>query len=228
MGHFNWTSLSAILVNWSYSVLETSRERSTATGAAICHRAQAFNLSRHWEEAAKPLACTAQQVTGEIRGAAQQTNTGCIVFSGILLSWCYLLLHLLNWYKTIYSTQVKPAAKGYSEYFVKAAAPSISFIYHTTLLHEDPEISLLLTICLSAADFIVLVGWNMIYSILSLQLTPSTSLLWWFIRKMGKDGHLKAKGQAKHSPALTFALAIFHANISMKNATGWVGCILQL
>lgn len=74
----------------------------------------------------------------------------------------------------------------------------------------------------SAADFIVLVGWNIIYSTLSLQLLSSTSLLWCFIRKRGKDGHLRAKGEAKHNPALTFALAVFHATIYMENATGWV------
>lgn len=36
-------------------------------GAAICHRAQAFKLtSGHWEEAAEPLVCRTEWITGEI------------------------------------------------------------------------------------------------------------------------------------------------------------------
>lgn len=107
---------------------------------------------------------------------------------------------------------------------MKAAAPSIKTSYITQLScmgFEDPEISLLQIICLCSglhcAD-----GLDIIYSILPLQLPPSTSLLWCFIRKRGKDGHLRAKGEAEHSPALTFALGVFHAAIYTKNATGWV------
>lgn len=72
----------------------------------------------------------------------------------------------------------------------------------------------------SAADCIG--GLDINYRILSLPFIPSTSLFWCFIRKMGEDGHLRAKGEAKHSPALIFALAVFHSTIYMKNATGWV------
>lgn len=99
-----------------------------------------------------------------------------------------------------------------------------SFIYHTTLLHGgwgSSEIPHLLTICLCSRLHCT-GGLDIIYSILPLQFTPSTSLLWCSFRKKGKDGHLRAKGKAKCSPALTFALAIFHATIYMKNATGWV------
>lgn len=67
-------------------------QRSTAIGAAICHRAQAFNLrSGDWEEAAKPLIWKTEQITGEIHGPAQQTTALCFQAFCFPVAICYYI-----------------------------------------------------------------------------------------------------------------------------------------
>ena len=194
-------------------------QRSTAIGAAICHRAQAVNLrSGNQEEAAKPLICRAERITGEIHGPTQQTRTRCIMFSGFLLSCCYLLLHPFNWHKPNYCIKSSLLPSD-TEYCVNAAAPSVKVSCTMKLFWvrvEDPRFSSLgdPPLC-SRSDRIGGLGCDhdvRHFILPTYTLYISTSA---FCLEKAEGWPSQGKGEAKHSPAQTFALAVLRATVYM-------------
>lgn len=90
---------------------------------------------------------------------------------------------------------------------------------------QDVQISLLLNISLCVADLIVLAGWDMIQSIISLQFTPLTSPFRQFVGKRERGGQPRESKRQK--AALLYLLLQLYCMLPYMYYIQQGGCIIH-